>query len=144
MKRGIFRAKRIEKDPLTGKYEWVYGAYLQFDKINYCFVEETPDDNVIHYIFSVRQGDWNMNNAIERVEVDGNTVRQYTGWADKKGRPIYEGDDMLIGDKRLKVVFDTNEGCFALRLFLPNENRVTYIYPSATFMQQYERIEEEL
>lgn len=141
--RATFRAQRAQTD-CFGNQGWVYGAYLEFEKINYCFKEEEPEDNTRYCIATMRQADWNMKNDIELVDVVPNTVRQCTTWHDKNGRMIYEGDTILVGDKKWRVVYDHGDSRFALKLYLPKENRVTYMEFNSTFVRQYESIEEQL
>lgn len=142
--RAIYRAKSLKKNEFTGEYSYVYGAYFKTEKANYCFAEEAPDDNIVHYMVCTRQGDWNMKNEIELIPIDGDTVRQSTGCYDRTGKMIFEGDELLIGEKYHTVVYDTQKARFILQLYLPEENRVTSIDFDSTFVRQYKCIEEKL
>lgn len=140
--RSLYRAKRLVKDRFGDP--WIYGAYVSYEQVNYCFAEEEPEDNLKHFIYHVSQGDWNMNNEIEPIEIDPNTIRQCTACFDKNNKLIFEGDTLLVGDRHLRVVWDGNTASFMLKLWLSEENRVSYVPFDATFVRQFERIEEEL
>lgn len=86
-----------EEIELNGKIirgMWLYGGYHKHRKINYCFREEEPEDNIEHYIFIDRQADWNMKNGISIGKVIPETVSQYTGLNDKNGKKIFENDNV--------------------------------------------------
>ena len=71
MREILFRGKRIDNG------EWVYGYYVPacFGRFP-CRPAIVPEPN----------GEWRP------IEVNPETVVQFTGWSDKNGRKIFEGD----------------------------------------------------
>ena len=88
---------------------WVYGTY-------YKHITRTPSpigdsikpEDIQHLIIRDGFSDWNLPRGIELIEVDGDTVGQYTWTRDKSGKRIFEGD--YLGDKSNVVEFIN--GCF--------------------------------
>lgn len=71
-----FRGKRIDNG------EWVHGCLNQF--IGKCFIQ----------IMAWYRQDENC--SIDTIQVITETVGQFTGWLDRRGKNIWDGDILLI------------------------------------------------
>lgn len=83
--------------------KWVYGYYFEYQSKNVnpiysggeeglARLEQEKKDCTIHCIVVIRQGDWNMPNTPDFIEVIPETVGEDTGLVDSKKNVIYEGD----------------------------------------------------
>ena len=101
MREILFRGKRV--DDGTWAYGY-YGVFKDHHDIYVPFTEEEEKENEGH-IFSAIGGLWHHVNA--------ETVGQFTGYFDKNGIKIFEGDVFQLEDDIIGVV-DYNHGCFFL------------------------------
>lgn len=91
MREILFKAKR--KD--NGK--WVEGYYYKMSETTYCFKEDYERKPVSehHYILRERMTDWGLPNQIVQIEIDSETLCQFTGLCDKNGKKVWENDILM-------------------------------------------------
>ena len=74
----LFRAKRIDNG------EWVYGYYIK--------THDYLDNREIHLIVGIDSTSFPANEITGTNEIDPETLGQYTGFTDKNGTKIFEGN----------------------------------------------------
>ena len=102
MREILFRGKR------DGDGKWVYGSLILADE--YCCILEAPE-NVHPMDYPYLDGDLGTIDGYA-TPVDKATVGQFTGFGDRNGKRIFEGDIVKVHNEIRSVVFDARMGSF--------------------------------
>lgn len=89
MREVLYRGKRVDNG------EWVYGYYYKIPAPPVCFKEDKKVVQDKHFIILEHPNyvpDWGMPRKMVQVEVEPETVGQFTSTPDKNGKKIFEGD----------------------------------------------------
>ena len=88
MREILFKAKRKDNG------EWIEGHYYKMSETTYCFKEDYKRNPVQehHYILQERMTDWGLPNQVVQIEIDPETLCQFTGLCDRYGNKIWEND----------------------------------------------------
>lgn len=111
MREILFKAKQIDNS------KWVEGYYYKMSETTYCFKEDYERKPVPehHYILQERMTDWGLPNQMIQIEVDPETLCQFTGLCDKYGNKIWENDIVkTVSDVYAQVKFGLYTTGFAL------------------------------
>ena len=100
MREILFRGKRKDNE------DWVEGFY-------FCMVHD--DGSHVHHFIMPLGVDLSLGTPIEKIQVEVNpeTVCQYTEWGNENDRKIFEGDIIKVDDSWIGiVVWDFNDTSF--------------------------------
>lgn len=100
MREILFRGKRIDNG------EWEYGGCV-FTENKVCLIY-----NQTHSI------------DLQGCTVEENSVGQYTGWTDKNGKKVFEGDIVRYNDTIHKVIFCTINGSAFFGITMPERGEI--------------------
>ena len=110
MREILFKAKRVDND------EWVEGYYCKMSETTYCFKEDYERKPVPehHYILQERMTDWGLPNQMVQIEIDPETLCEFTGRCDKNGNKIWENDIIKchFGEIYAPIKYGYYQNCF--------------------------------
>ena len=110
MKKILFKAKWKDSS------EWVEGYYYKMSETTYCFKEDYERKPVPehHYILQERMTDWGLPNQVVQIEIDPETLCQFTGLFDRYGNKIWENDIIKyhFGEIYAPIKYGCYQNCF--------------------------------
>ena len=126
MREILFRGKRVDNG------EWIEGGYAEnggktFIIVRTRYIPDTRDWDTVEYYEN------NPCHHLSMIEVDPETVCQYTGLTDKNGRKIFESDIVRVG-KDIYIVF-WSECNYEIGIKSKEESMgIAYVYPGGIWV----------
>ena len=114
----LYKAKKKNWRELPIKEQWVEGFYCCRQETTYCFEEDYERFPVrtLHFIIQERMTDWGLPNTFSLIEIDPETLCQFTGLVDKNEKKVFENDIHLDKEEELAsiVKWDNENARFVL------------------------------
>lgn len=124
----IFKGKKIDNG------DWVEGHYYKMSETTYCFKEDYERKPVPehHYILQERMTDWGLPNQMVQIEINPETLCQFTGLCDKNGNKIWE-NDICNPKERFPEIVRMHDGDWVLDYSYSHGKDYGYCYRNLGF-----------
>lgn len=101
MREILFKSKRVKDG------EWIEGYYYKVQETVHCFKEdyEKKPVPIHHFIIFARTTDWELPMQTYQTEIIPETLCQFTGLVDKRGKRIWENDIIQYGTVAAVIKF---------------------------------------
>lgn len=114
----LYKAKKKNWRELPIERRWAEGFYCCRQETTYCFKEDYDRHPVktLHFIIMDVMTDWGLPNDFRLIEIDPETLCQFTGLVDKNKKKVFENDIHLDKEEGLASVvkWDSENARFVL------------------------------